>query len=631
MDFFEHQDKARRKTVFLVFLFTLAIVLIIATVYAALTAVISVASGRTATAQVWNPQLLMAVGGAVLASVTIASAGKLLSLRGGGHAVAEMMGGRLVQPDTSSHAERQLINIVEEMALASGVAVPLVYVIDNEEGINAFAAGHGPEDAAVAVTSGLLKTLDRDELQGVIAHEFSHILNRDVRLNLRLTGIVFGILFLGIAGRIVLRTLGRGRIRGGGKNEGGGIMVVLAVGVVLLIVGYVGTALGRMIQSAVSRQREFLADASAVQFTRNPVGIAGALKKIGTAVYGSKLDQPKSEEISHTFFASFRPFNAMATLWATHPPLDQRIKRLDPSFDGMFFGEPSTPPSAEVTPGAMGFNNHDRVKATPTEVIESVGSSPWDHLSFDDIIHIELPDILTTEVKTSFGAVCAMYALLLSDDQEVARKQIEILESTVTGTILKNVQKLRPITAGLDTHARLPLVDLATPALRQISEGQYRRFRENIDRLIEADNYLSVFERSLQLILQHRLDASFGIPSPSVGGSQRAHLHNVLSTLAKISSDSEIEVKTAFNAGARGLLPSSAKPTADVSPRQFNHALHALSNTNYRARKKIVRACAEVVLADETVTLQEAEILRAVIEALNCPLPPFLPAAIKPN
>src|SRR5262249_2273093 len=191
---------------------------------------------------------------------------------------------------------RKLLNVVEEMSIASGVPMPEVYLMPDEKGINAFAAGTAPDNAVIGVTEGCVRHLKRDELQGVIGHEFSHILNGDMRLNMRLIGVVFGLLCIMLVGRVMLDAF----IRGGSprsssaRNANPPPIFLLAIG--LIVIGWPGAFFGRLIQAAVSRQREFLADASAVQFTRNPLGLAGALKKIGGLAYGSRLDSAHAAE-----------------------------------------------------------------------------------------------------------------------------------------------------------------------------------------------------------------------------------------------------------------------------------------------------------------------------------------------
>ncbi|HYP16654.1 MAG TPA: M48 family metallopeptidase, partial [Opitutus sp.] len=350
MDFFEAQARAKKRTSRLVLLFALAVLGTIAASYAAAVfgmhfveqqrnAQAGYAAFSAGPATLWQPKLFLGISSAVLAVVSLASLAKWSQFSAGGSAVAESVGGRRVDPHTADLRERRLLNVVEEMAIASGTPVPAVYILDDEPAINAFAAGLTTSDAVVAVTRGTLEKLNRDELQGVVGHEFSHILNGDMRLNLRLTALVFGILVLGLVGRGVLWSMRHARTGSssrGNKNSGGILLAIFFVGLALFVIGYFGYFFGRLIQAAVSRQREFLADASAVQFTRNPLGLTGALKKIGGYALGSSLQTSKAGAIGHFFFAqSFR--SGLLGLWSTHPPLTERIRAIDPQFDGKMF------------------------------------------------------------------------------------------------------------------------------------------------------------------------------------------------------------------------------------------------------------------------------------------------------
>ncbi|MDR1010912.1 MAG: M48 family metalloprotease [Opitutaceae bacterium] len=350
MNFFQAQDNARRKSGRLVFFYIAAVVAIIVTIYCVLVFGLRFASQNSDdpemfAAPLWQPDMFLGTAVVTIAIIGFGSLFKTLSLRSGGGVVARSAGGRLVPPNTGDPQCRRLVNIVEEMAIASGVRMPEVYVLP-EAGINAFAAGYSPDDAAVAVTQGALDALTRDELQGVVAHEFSHILNGDMRLNIRLIGLLFGILLITLVGRVVMR-LGfssDGR-RSSSKDKGGSAIAFALLGLAIIIIGYVGVFFGRLIQAAVSRQREFLADASAVQFTRNPGGIAGALKKIGAAASGSRIENPHATETSHMYFANALR-SSFGGLLATHPPLIDRIKAIDPTFDGNFRAIKRTAPGA---------------------------------------------------------------------------------------------------------------------------------------------------------------------------------------------------------------------------------------------------------------------------------------------
>ena len=329
MDFFANQDKARKQTKVLVIYFVIAVLCIIASVYIASLLIFYGADARQQPPGapppelvLWDPQLFLYVVLGTLSVVITGSLYKTAALAKGGSAVAESLGGRLVDPNTTHPDERKLRNVIEEMAIAAGVPVPKIYVLDDEKGINAFAAGHTPDDAAIGVTRGCMTLLDRDELQGVIGHELSHVLNGDMRLNLRLMGVIFGILCLAVIGRVLMYSRG-------GRNRN----PLMFLGLALIVIGAIGVFFGRLIQAALSRQREFLADASAVQFTRNPAGLSGALQKIGGV--GSQVASAHAGEASHMFFGNGMGKSFLGIL-ATHPPLTERIRAIDPSWDGKF-------------------------------------------------------------------------------------------------------------------------------------------------------------------------------------------------------------------------------------------------------------------------------------------------------
>ena len=287
MDFFAAQELRRRKTKWLIALYLLAVLSIIIGIYVVISIGLGFANTRIAaevggdpngpmSAEVFslfNPQLFGIVAGLNLLVIGGASFSKIIELRGGGEHVASSLGGIRVPASTNNPAERQLLNVVEEMAIASGISVPPVYILRHEPTINAFAAGFTPADAVIGVNQGTLDALNRDELQGVIAHEFSHILNGDMRINIRLIGILFGIQMLATIGYFVLRGMGGGyghrrqRSNGDGKGGAGAILVIALA---LLVFGAIGQFFAKWIKATLSRQREYLADASAIQFTRNP-------------------------------------------------------------------------------------------------------------------------------------------------------------------------------------------------------------------------------------------------------------------------------------------------------------------------------------------------------------------------
>jgi Zn-dependent protease with chaperone function len=643
MDFFDRQDKARRNTKVLVFYFALAVVLLVLAVYTAATVILGGLGFTEPAGQPafnwWEPQLFLWAAFGTLIVVFIGSVSKTLQLAGGGSAVAEMLNGRLINSNTIDLDERKLLNVVEEMAIASGVPVPQVYVLDGEASINAFAAGHSVSDAAIGVTGGCVKLLSRDELQGVIAHEFSHILNGDMRLNFRLIGLVFGILCLTVIGRILLRTRGR-------KNP------LPLFGLALIAIGWVGVFFGRLIQAAVSRQRELLADASAVQFTRNPGGLAGALKKIGGFSHGSRLESPHAEEASHLFFANGLgdPFFG---LMATHPPLADRIRALDPSFDGNFpnvtlepvadtvWSQPKPTPSISIPPPLPGFPQPQAGVApiaapliAMQTVLPTVGRPTTQHLEYASALDQALPSQLESAARDPLGASALVCALLLSDDQTARQAQLEEVGRITSVNIRREISRIWPETQKLPVQAKIPLIDLALPALRRLSPQQFQQFRIAIFVLVQSDRQIDLFEFMLQKILIRHLEPYF-VPARGTVTQYYslrpmvADCGVLLSAMAYAGHKSDTEAKAAFGQGAQSLsyaaqtaIPFFPKGQCDLA--RVDAALARLSQAVPQIKKNVLNACVLTIAADEIIHEREAELVRAIADALDCPIPPLV-------
>jgi Zn-dependent protease with chaperone function len=633
MDFFAHQDRARRQTSLLIGYYVLAVALIALGVYAAFAAVFLGAEAKTAGAfdwrQAWNPRLFAAVVGGTLLVVLIGTLYKIAQLARGGEAIARMLGGRPVAPDTADAAERRLINVVEEMAIASGIPVPRVFLLDEEKGINAFAAGFEPSNAVIGVTRGCLQTLSRDELQGVIAHEFSHILNGDMRLNLRLVGILNGILVIALVGYGLMRVMSSSsRSRSRNEKGGGAAVGIFLLGLLLMLIGYIGVFFGKLIKSAVSRQREFLADASAVQFTRNPIGIAGALATIAGYKGGTRLATSHAEETSHFFFANGLRGSFLGLL-ATHPPLDERIRRIDPAFvaDRADAAAPpaQSPAPTPLTAGVSGL------AATPAAVVARVGAPQAAHLVYAGRLMEALPAPLLAAVRNPNQAPSVVYGLLLSADTQVREKQLAILAArnpSAHATTLALVAPLDTLGGGM----RLPLVDLALPALRGLAAEERREFRQLVEALVEADAAIDLFEYTLQRLLRRHLDPAHDGKADAAARYRdltplQSACADLLGCLAGWGTDDPVAAKRAFQAGARELeLENLAQPPADACGLQkVDEALNQLSQAAPPLKRRIIAACSACVGSDARVTTEEAELLRAIADSLGCPLPPFLP------
>ncbi|REJ86289.1 MAG: Zn-dependent protease with chaperone function [Acidobacteria bacterium] len=679
MDFFERQDHARRRTRALVFWFVLAVVAIVLAVYAVVTFVLAGFGyvperllGTQARPLFWDARIFAVVVGSVVGLVTIGSLYKIAVLREGGEAVARMLGGRPIDANTRDSSERRLLNVVEEMAIASGVPVPPVFVLERETGINAFAAGSTPGDAVVGVTRGCMELLSRDELQGVVAHEFSHILNGDMRLNLRLIGVLHGILVLALTGWWLIRSL---RFASGDRRAGGVLAGVAAIGLVLLVVGWIGVFFGRLIKSAVSRQREYLADASAVQFTRNPPGLAGALKKIGGLASGSgrgsRLQSRNAEQASHMFFG-----NALSRSWlrglSTHPPLIERIRRLEPRFDGTF-------PAVEPLPGGPFPELRKRQEAKPIvaaaaassaaalapppvhagtaressarvesaaerraaeraaleeraqRLAERIGTLSQEHVDFATRALAALADELRSSVREPVEAEALIYALLLHPDQPVREMQLQRLEQALGARAPATFRELAAARRRLehvDASLRLVLVDLSLPALRSMSVEQYRALRSNVETLATGDGQLRLFEYTLQRILARHLAPHFDGPEPSRVAyySLRGVGDELATLLSALAWEGGREHRNAFLAGCQTLgvqLEMVAEPECSLV--DVDRALRRLAQLAPRLKRDLVRAIAVTSAYDRRIDVAEAELLRAVCDALDCPVPPFLP------
>ncbi|MDJ0702219.1 MAG: M48 family metallopeptidase [Leptolyngbyaceae cyanobacterium MO_188.B28] len=650
MNFFEHQDQARQNTKQLMGLFGLAIAGMILSIYAVV--VIALLDGGAG--GWWRPEVLFLVSLGTLAVVGSGSAYKILQLRQGGMAVAENLGGRLVNLQTRDPREQTLLNVVEEIAIASGTPIPAVYLLEYEPGINAFAAGYTPNDAVIGVTRGCLEHLDRDELQGVIAHEFSHILNGDMRLNIQLIGVLQGILLIYIIGRVFLRSAGSSRRRSR-REKGNGIVFI---GLALMGIGGVGLLCGRLIKSAVSRQREFLADASAVQFTRNPSGISSALKKLGGFIEGSRIDSPKAEEASHLFFGNaLSPSFFLNELFATHPPLEERIQRLD-NFAGQTTPLPKRKSSTQARGrtanalvnkgGVMGFQSAGAVKppgaspirpgvapinVAPEQIVQQVGTADPEHLTYAHAFLSKMPEQLRAAIRNRQGALAVIYGLLLDSKAEIREKQLDLLRQSESVEFADKVSHLSQYLQKLAQRTHLVLLDLTIPALRTSTPQQYIQLFNQIKELVRADGVLSLSEYVMQLILYRRLKPYFSQDKDlqiKYTKIEQIWLDCVtlLSALARIGQTSPDAIAYAFRSGLF-CLPGAGSQDLPKEPRrcslqEIGQSLNRLELAAPKLKQAVVDACAHTVLVDNEVTNREAELLRAIVIALNCPIPPFL-------
>lgn len=647
MDFFEEQALARKRTLRLALLFAVAVVGVIAAVYVLAmilyTAVANEAPGlaymvgdydnvRELALSFWNPGVFLAALGGTVIVVGLGSLYKVAQLRDGGSAVALSLGGRQVDPDSTKLEERRLLNVVEEMAIASGVPVPDVYVLDREPGINAFAAGNTTSDAVVGVTHGTLHLLRRDELQGVIAHEFSHILNGDSRINLRAIGLLHGIFLVALIGRFLTRSsMYRSR-----KESSG----VVLIGLGLLAIGSIGVFFGRMIQSAISRQRELLADASAVQFTRDTDGLVGALKKIGGATPHSYLDTPKADEASHIFFSdAIRRLRLFTGVFRTHPRLGDRIRKLEPQWDGEFTEVAlpeiadgmSTPPDAP--PDELNAFAEAPTEEAVSQAIQHIGSPRPEQITFARSLHAALPELWIHAVHQAPMAQAMVFGLLLAHDEVLRGTELLRLAELTDPQTADLALRFHSEAGDRSSGEKIALVDMAMPTLRGLSVDEYRRFAEVVDVLMQSDRRIDLFEYTLSRMIQRHLARHFegAGPTPVRYRSLRTLIPDarvLIATLARVGSRTEDEAEHAFRHGAQTLqLKESAGvllPSGGCTLAAVDRALQRYDAAAPALKRDLILACAATVMADDNVTDREAELIRAIGDALDCPVPPFV-------
>ena len=664
MDFFEHQEVARRTSRRLIVLFVLAVACVVVAVNvvgAGLYFTAFVPADRPWTAQALPNGFFLTNTLVVIGLIAGGTAVEMSALASGGDAVAKMVGARPVDPSTRDLLDRRLLNVVEEMAIASGVAVPRVFVMDDQNSINAFAAGHSINDAVIAVTRGTLTRLTRDELQGVIGHEFSHVLNGDMRLNMRLIGVLFGLTMVAMAGRFLLEAAGRGR---GGSDRVGGIAVVALAGVTLWVLGYIGVFFGRLIKAAVSRQREFLADASAVQFTRNPDGIGGALRKIGglgaAGGLGTRIDHPQAEALSHLFLGAARPA-FVSGLFATHPPIAERVRRVygrtveflpapedrvavalegRPAVDADLAPIPfasSVIATAGADPSPNSFPDglspvaglvtaSASAAAQITEAVGTVSRPRSRDFALDEAQRATLAALRTAAADGSRSQLLVL-ALLVDLDVELRAQQRKVIAEAYGSEALPIVDDDHGRIQQLPPGARQPLIDVAMPALRKLPQDARQRLLRVAHMLIVADGRLSVQEFLLFTILKRRLGPDAGRAVPISHRSIR-ELPREASLVLSLTAAVRMPVRAehAFNAGAL-LLPDVDTPFTPGDSIRLDDVSDALDRLNRLAplaKPQLIKAVTATAFADDSTNWRAASTLRMICAALDAPLPPRL-------
>jgi len=635
MNFFGYQEKARRNTSVLVALFVLAIALITVAVYGAV--VVGVMVGQLfvdqagfSSNQLWSLELFLWISAGTLLVILGGSAYRIHTLsQGGGTAVAQMLGGNRLPPAAKGALDRRLLNVVEEMAIASGLPVPPVFILE-QSGINAFAAGFTPSDTVIGVTRGAVELLSRDELQGVIAHEFSHIFNGDSAMKMRMMGLLYGITLVSDTG-IGLMTMKRTSRY---SRDRGSHPAIIVIGLLLFIVGTVGLVIADMIKRAVSRQREYLADAAAVQFTRNPEGIANALKVIGGYKQGSTVNHQSAGQASHFFFGNAIRSWYSSDWWATHPPLEDRIRRIDPRFKGRFEKVDSkTRLFANQAQAAVDFmvssgNQVALSQVNSDAVMAMVGNPGLESLQEARMILKKMPARVRDFAHDPYTARAAVYALLLDSNVKQRKIQLKVLEKTADPNVFRETLDILQDITSLSPELRLPLAEMVMPALKEMSLSQYRIFKKSVGALIKADHQVSLFEFSIYRMVIRRLNGEFGKSAAiEIKYHQMApllpHCRVLLTILARTGHGEE---GGAPFAEAMSMLAEGEHRMLEPIESRFSHFDQALVQLNMAApalKEMVLKAALHCVVSNGVVFVKEGELLRVIADGLDCPLPPL--------
>ena len=632
MNFFEQQRQAKRRTLLLIFLMMLAVLSLIAMSCLIMVIPVEDGDGNVIMDLELNRQLVGTVSAVIISIVLMGSLSKHWELSEGGKVVARRLDGRLINHSAQTLEEQRLLNVVEEMAIASGTAVPSVYLLP-DLGINAFAAGLTPQNAVIGVTQGAINLLTREELQGVIAHEFSHIYNGDMRLNTRLVAIVHGIMVLGLTGSYILQ--GTEHVGKTPVSRNKFVAIPMLIGFALLIVGIAGTIFGNRIKAAISREREFLADATAVQYTRNPQGIAGALKKIGGYELGSAIKSPRAEEYSHLYFG---PGATSSDSLASHPDLNERIRRVDAQWDGSFskIAAPLTetqPPVVLPVPDAFGgvpavamavLYDMNSIQAS----VAAIGAPQAEHLIEARRMLEDIPQSLKAAARTVDGAEAIVYGLLLSRSASLLGVQLEILREAIDDSMFSTLNLLREPLSSLNPGLRLPLLDLAIPSLQQLGKKPFAKVKHNLNRLIEADNETELLEWTLLRIVERNVEGAAPVQFKFGLFQCAEELMALLTALARAGQQNMPAASQALQFAWQGLAferPQEMRVELQELT-GLEAAIKRLRHLMPEERPALLNAMTRCVMHDGVVTVAEAEVFRAVADLLDCPLPPLLTA-----
>jgi Zn-dependent protease with chaperone function len=649
LDFFEQQERARRTSRWLVVWYLLAAASVVASycVVAALVYAFLVLWGANlplrggAEAIEWRglfgtyfwvlarvpAQLYYLVGGVVGGFVLAMSAYRVWQLSDGGIVIAHMMGARYVEPGNCTPSERRLLNVVEEMSIASRIALPPVYVLDRETGINALVAGYDPNQAVIIATQGAVQKLSRDELQGIMGHEFSHILNGDMALNLRLVGILAGLTRIGEIGeQMVYRAAEQNKNLVREKRGEGAIEAV--VGLLIAFIGFPGTFAASAIKAAVSRQRELLADAASVQFTRNPDALAGALDSIQALRTHTTVGALYTEEFSHMFFAP-----AVGKWWGfpTHPPVEERILHAHPRFVQGDYRAKRHGTRSEVAVLDGAGNVVKTVRAVPLEGVAlaaAMAEKAAKPVDYTARLLGRLPERLRQALRRADEAEAAMFALALEQEPGTQHAELKFIGERRGDKAQKKVLDLYVYTSALARHHMLTLAELAVPAIKEQPQKARDAFLADLRALVEVDRRMTLREFVLVTLLHQRLREGAGQPIHARFSKIEEVSADVQAVVSLIALGSKGGAQAAFAKGAAVLKLGWTAPLGKdaLNTVKLGESLERLRHLTGMAKPGILKACMETATADGVMRLPEAEMVRMVAATLDCPVPSQLAA-----
>jgi len=646
MDFFSRQAKAIKQTRILVVFFVIALVLITVAVNFIFYLVLATQTSSATELDSWLQQdYWIYISLITFAVIILTSLFRSWQINSNPSAIIKMMEATPVTPSTTNPKQKQLVNLVEEMAIASGMPIPKIYIMKNEQGFNAFVSGLKPSAAILVVTQGLLDNLTRQQLQGVIGHEFSHILNGDMRLNLRLIGVIAGILVLGQIGQVLLRGGRYGSRSTSSKRSEGSAIVFIGLG--LFVVGYIGLFFGRIIKAAISRQREFLADASAVQFTRDRNGIAGALLAIKNTTQGSQLINSNAEEMSHMCFGASTKISQMFSGWlASHPPLDDRIQAVYPGF---LRQNTSASQSAQTSHSAPSHSSHSNdsdlisqfsnesrsIKTTSDknhsdialQIVSTVGTVTAKNIQNAENVLSHLPKEIIEAARgdnPDFSPLVLIKIIFLQATKvdTLSRENFKLLDISLSDQ--KTIQLIKQLDQ-IDFKSRNTLFDLALARFENLELKYKNIFFQSIDAFVKNHPSLNPTSLAIYASIYNRLNESKPYQTQINRYQKVSEALNIL--FSQLLKDNSYEKNHWDNAKQHkqhilnifGI--KLIKEPSSFDPKKFHNALNQLSRLNPLLKQQLILGVTDAIQVDNKIDEMEYSLLRILCEYLDCPIP----------